>query len=90
VSPKAVALIAVLIAVTLVALIVLTYWLLSRQAGVRRREYKRMQTERNLALKAIRDIEVQADQYRDLESVLAAEIRRVTRELDDKRMELSG
>jgi hypothetical protein len=74
----------------LAALIALACWVLSRQAGVRRREYKRMQEERNLALKAVRDIELQSDQYRDLESVLATEIRRVTRELNDKRMELSA
>jgi predicted nucleic acid-binding Zn-ribbon protein len=63
-------------------------WLFCRQAGVRRGEYERMRRERDMALKAMQEVEIEADSYRDIDAVLAARVREITRRLNSNRMEL--
>lgn len=88
-NPKAVAAIVIVALVVLAALVALAMWWLSRQAGVRRAEYRQMQRDRNAALLAVQQIDMKADQWRDVDSVLASEIRTIVRELNNNRMELS-
>jgi hypothetical protein len=67
----------------------LIVWLLSRQAGVRRAEFARMQRDREAMARAVLAIEEKSDTYRDLDSVLATDIRRIIRQLDADRMEIN-
>lgn len=83
-NPRAVLLI-IIAAVLVAALIV---WWISRSAGVRRRDYKRAQHERELALQAITEIEGKAAFYNDLDSVLAADVRAVVSTFRTNRLEL--
>ena len=70
------------------AVVVVAVWLIARQAGVRRRDHKRIVTERNLLAKAIADINTAADLYRDIDSVLATSVRSTIRTLEANRLEL--
>lgn len=88
VNPKAAVLLVLLAVVVLALLVAAALWWLSRQAGVRRAAYRRMQRERDLLQHAIHDIETKTDAYRDLESVLATEIRFTIRQLNTQRMDL--
>jgi type II secretory pathway pseudopilin PulG len=87
VNPRAAALIVGIVVVGVVAAAWLITWYLGRRAGVRRREFARMRKERDLMAKALLEIEERADLYRDIDSVLATEVRRVVRELKTDRME---
>jgi hypothetical protein len=71
------------------AVIALTIWWMSRSAGVRRSDFNRMREERDLAWKALQEIEEKADHYRDLDSVLATDVRTILRTHNTNRMELS-
>ncbi len=79
---------ALLIVVVAVAAAALIIWWISRSAGVRRKDFKRAQHERELALHAITQIEGKAALYNDLDSVLAAEVRGVINTFRTNRLEL--
>jgi hypothetical protein len=81
--------VAALILLAVVAVVALTIWWMSRSAGIRRSDFKRMRDERDLAWKALQEIEQKADHYRDLDSVLATDIRAILRSHNTNRMELS-
>lgn len=80
-----VAFLLILCAVAVAALVV---WWLSRHSGVRRRDFARVRTEQDLAVRALQQIEAKADHYRDLDSVLAADVRSIVRNYTNQRMEL--
>lgn len=88
-NPRAFLMILLAAAAAIALLVWLTAWWISRSAGVRRSDFKQMRQERDLAWKALRDIEVKADYYRDLDSVLAADVRIILRSYNDDRMELN-
>ena len=71
-NPKAFALIIVVVVAVLAALFLLAYVSIRRVAGVRKRDMKLMR-------ETLLRIEDAADQYRDMDSVLAAEIRSIIR-----------
>ena len=81
-------LIALLVIVGAVALVALMLWWMSRSAGVRRRDYRLLQRERDLLATAVQQIDIKADDYRDLDSVLASDVRTILRKLNTDRMEL--
>ncbi|WP_106193822.1 hypothetical protein [Umezawaea tangerina] len=72
-----------------IALAALVIWWLSRSAGVRRRDFRRLERERNLLATAVQQIEIKADTYRDLDSVLASDVRTILRKLNTDRMDLT-
>lgn len=80
---------ALLVLLAVGAVIALTIWWMSRSAGVRRRDFKQMREERDLACRALWDIEDKAVIYSDIESVLATEVRTVIRLYNQDRMELN-
>lgn len=82
-------LMALLLIVGAAALVALLLWWLSRSAGVRRRDFDRLIRERNLLATAVQQIDVKADTYRDLDSVLAADVRTILRQLNTDRMDLT-
>lgn len=88
-NPRAAGLIVLVALITLTAIVWLVVWFLARQAGVRRAEFMRMRGERDLMARALLAIEEKTDIYRDLESVLATDIRRIVRKLDNDRMEIT-
>lgn len=88
-NPRAAALIIGVVVIGVVATVWLVTWYLGRQAGVRRREFARMKSERDLMSAALAEIEEKADLYRDIDSVLATDVRRVVRELKIDRMEIN-
>jgi Tfp pilus assembly protein PilE len=78
VNPKAVAVL-VIIAVVAVALLAwLAYWSIRRVAGVRRRDMKLMR-------ETLLEIEDAADRFRDIDSVLATEVRAIIRKTRTER-----
>jgi hypothetical protein len=80
--------VAFLLILCAVAIVALVLWWLSRHSGVRRRDFTRVRTERDIAIRALHQIEAKADHYRDLDSVLAADIRSIVRDHTNQRMEL--
>ena len=84
-NPRAAGLI-VLAAIIVAALVI---WWLSRSAGVRRRDYRHLERERNLLAAAVQAIEIKADHYLDLDSVLAMDVLTIVRQLNTDRMELT-
>jgi hypothetical protein len=80
--------IALLLLLAAAAVIALTVWWISRSAGVRRKDLTAMRCERDLAVTALHKIELKADQYRDIDSVLAADVRQILRDHTKSRMEL--
>lgn len=88
-NPRAL-LLGILVAAVVIALLVwLTAWWIRRSAGIRRADYKLMRQERELACRALWDIEDKAVVYSDIESVLATEIRTIIRLYNQDRMELN-
>jgi hypothetical protein len=79
-NPRAALLIIVAAVIVLGLLVWLAIWWIGRQAGVRRAEYKRM-------TQAIAQIDAKADLYRDIDSVLAADVRQIIRNLNTDRMD---
>ena len=80
----------VLVVAVAVALIVwLAGWWISRSAGVRRKDFSLMREERDLAVKALHQIELKTDLYRDIDSVLATDVRTILRDHSTNRMELN-
>jgi hypothetical protein len=57
-------------------------YLAVRAGGIRRQEFQNMETERDIATGAIREIEDKAALYKDTDSVLATDVRRI---IDDSR-----
>lgn len=88
-NPRAAALIVGVVLLGVIAAAWLITWYLGRRAGVRRREFARMKRERDLMARALLEIEERADLYRDIDSVLATDVRRVVRELKTDRMEIN-
>lgn len=88
-NPKALAVTILVGLIVLAGIVWLIVWFLFRQAGVRRAEFNRMRRERDLMARALLEIETAADSYRDLESVLATQIRGVVRQVNTKRMEIN-
>ncbi|PRY35312.1 hypothetical protein CLV43_114230 [Umezawaea tangerina] len=84
-NPRAV----LVIVIGAIALAALVIWWLSRSAGVRRRDFRRLERERNLLATAVQQIEIKADTYRDLDSVLASDVRTILRKLNTDRMDLT-
>lgn len=87
-NPRSLALILVAIVVVVGLVVWLVVWWLGRQAGVRRTELERLRGERNLLAKAVAAIDEKADTYRDIDSVLAADIRTIIRNLNADRLDL--
>jgi hypothetical protein len=83
VNPRAAALI-VLAGVVLFALVV---WSIRRNAGVRRREFRRVTRDRDRLLAVLDRIEAAANLFSDLDSVLAEQVRHIIR-TDANRSEL--
>lgn len=79
---------ALLILLAAVAVAALIVWWISRSAGVRRKEFRRAQHERELALHTITVIEGKAALYNDLDSVLAADVRSAINTFRTNRLEL--
>lgn len=80
-----------LIGVAIVVAILLLFallWVALRGGGIRRAEFGRAKAERDLALRALDKIEAAADTYRDIDSVLATEVRRIVREDREARRNL--
>jgi hypothetical protein len=88
-NPKAFLLIVLAAVAIAAALIGLGYWLVTRNAGIRRREYAAMRTERNNAWRALNNVEDQVARYADIDSVLAAQIRTVLRRHNEEKMEIT-
>lgn len=89
VNPKAAALIVLGVVVVAAVLIGLGYWLVTRNAGIRRREYAAMRTERNNAWRALNNVEDEAATYADIDSVLASKIRTIIRAHNEEKMEIT-
>lgn len=89
-NPRAVALIAIVVVAVVAVVVWLVVWWLGRQAGVRRADFDRLRRDRDLLAKAVAGIEEKADVYRDLDSVLATDVRAIVRALNTERMELNG
>jgi hypothetical protein len=70
--------------------VALVVWWLGRRAGVRRADFERLRRERNLLARAVATLDEKADAYRDIDSVLAADVRAIVRLLNAERMELDG
>jgi hypothetical protein len=87
-NPAAAFLIVVAVGSGLFLVIGLGYWIVTRNAGVRRREYQAMRTERNQAWTALNAIEKECSSYSDIDSVLAAQIRLVLVSHNTQRMEV--
>lgn len=88
-NPRALLLVLLAVIAVIALLVWLTAWWIRRSAGVRRSDYKLMRQERDLAWKALQDIELKADHYRDLDSVLATDVRTILRSYNTDRMELN-
>jgi hypothetical protein len=88
-NPRAVALLLVVVIVVVAFLVWLIVWRTGRQAGVRRAEFERVRHERNLLARAVADIEEKTDTYRDIDSVLATDIRVIIRNLNNDRLDLN-
>lgn len=80
-----------LLVLAVVAMLTLAGWLtlrwLGRRAGVRQAEFKRLAADRDQLARALAQIEAKADMYRDLDSVLATDVRQILRQLNETRME---
>lgn len=87
-NPRALLLVLLITAVAIALLVWLTAWWIRRSAGVRRADYKLMRQERDLAVKALNEVEEKTDLYRDIDSVLATDVRTILRRYDNFRMEL--
>lgn len=87
-NPRALALILVVVVVVVALVIWLVVWWLGRQAGVRRGEFQRLRDERNLLARTVATIEEKADAYRDIDSVLATDIRTIIRTMHADRLDL--
>lgn len=87
-NPRAFALLVLSGLVVLALVGWLVVWWVARQAGVRRAEYERMRQERKLYATAVAEIRDKADRYRDIDSVLATDIRSIIRKLDADRLEV--
>ena len=77
-----------LIALAVAALVALIVWWIGRQAGVRQRDFKRLRAERDRLARAVMDLAAAADLYRDIDSVLAAQVRATVRTLESDRLDL--
>jgi hypothetical protein len=87
-NPRALALVLVVVLVVVALVVWLVVWWLGRQAGVRRGEFERLRAERNLLARAVAAIEEKADAYRDIDSVLATDVRAIIRTLHADRLDL--
>jgi uncharacterized membrane protein YdbT with pleckstrin-like domain len=87
-NPKALALIVVVVVVVVALVVWLVVWWLGRQAGVRRADFDRLRRERDLLARAIAEIDQKTDAYRDIDSVLAADVRVIIRKLTADRLDL--
>ena len=80
-NPKLAALLVVGGIAVVAALVALVLVVIDRRAGVRRKAY-------NAAMDALADIEVEADRYSELDSVLAGAVKTRIRDLHRKQREL--
>lgn len=87
-NPRAVFLLILAAVVVLAAIIGLAVWLIGRQAGVRRRDFRKVCDERNRLAMAVVDIIDAADLYRDIDSVLATQVRDIVRTHIPNRLDL--
>ena len=60
-----------------------------RQAGIRRADFDRLRGERDLLARAIAAIDEKTDTYRDIDSVLATDVRAIIRKLNADRLDQS-
>ena len=88
-NPKALALILVVVVVVVAAVVWAVLWWLGRRAGVRRADFDRLRAERNLLARAVAEIEEKTDTYRDIDSVLATDVRTIIRKLNADRLDLN-
>lgn len=86
-NPRAAFLLIVAVVAVVALLVWLAVWWLGRRAGVRRAEFKRMAGDRDQLAEAIVQIEAKADLYRELDSVLATDVRQILRDLNRNRMD---
>lgn len=87
-NPRAVLLVALVVLLVIGGMIGGVIWLISRSAGVRRKEFQAMADERNNALTAIFLIEDKVRDLSDLDHPLATSIRTVLREHDIQRRKI--
>lgn len=88
-NPKALALIVIVVVLVVAFVVWLIVWWLGRQAGIRRADFDRLRGERDLLARAIAEIDEKTDTYRDIDSVLATDVRAVIRKLNADRLDLS-
>lgn len=88
-NPKALALIVVVVVVVIALVVWLVLRWLGGRAGVHRADLERLRAERNLLARAVADIEEKTDTYRDIDSVLATDVRTIIRKLNADRLDLS-
>jgi hypothetical protein len=87
-NPKALAFILVVVVVVIALVVWIVVRWLGRQAGVRRADFERLRAERNLLARAVAAIDEKTDTYRDIDSVLATDIRMIIRNLNADRLDL--
>lgn len=70
---------ALIILAVIIALLILAglLYLGFRAGGIRRRTFRNMETERDIKTEALDEIEEKAAQYKDIDSVLATEVRTI-------------
>lgn len=88
-NPKALALIFVVVVVVGAVVVWGVVRWLGRQAGVRRADFDRLRAERDLLARAVAEIEQKTDTYRDIDSVLATDVRTIIRTLTADRLDLN-
>ncbi|MFI7672682.1 hypothetical protein [Actinophytocola sp. NPDC049390] len=88
-NPRALALIVVVVVVVVAFVVWLVVRWLGSQAGVRRADFDRLRGERDLLARAIAEIDEKADTYRDIDSVLATDVRAIIRKLNADRLDMS-
>lgn len=89
-NPKAALLFSSLGIVAAVAVIALIVWLISRQSGVRRKDYKRTQAQLRLTQQALADIDEVAGRYLNIDEVVAPQVNKIIRDHGTKQRELNS
>lgn len=89
-NPKVALLLIALGIVAAVAVVALIVWLISRQSGVRRKDYRRMQAQLRLAQQALSDIDELAVRYLNIDEVVAPQVNKIIRDHSTQSRELNA
>lgn len=90
-NPRAAALIIAGVVVAVALLVWLVVWWIGRRAGIRRSEFRRLNSERDLVVTALERIDEAADAHRDLfgvDGALASQVRQIVRETRQQRIKI--